>query len=66
MPQRHKAWWASRTIWVNTITAAIATLTVLQGQSIVTEYPKAAAAIVAGLALLNIGLRLITVLPIGD
>ena len=66
MPQKQKNWWASKTIWVNSITAAIATLTVLQGQAIVAEYPKAAAALVAGLGLLNIGLRLITVLPIGD
>lgn len=60
-----KAWWASKTIWVNAITAGIAMLTALQGQAIVAEYPKASAAIVAGLGLLNIGLRIITVLPIG-
>jgi|GEM_PF-1520463 len=66
MPQKQKAWWMSKTIWLNSLTAAIATLTVLQGQAIVSEYPKAAAALVAGLSVLNIGLRLITVLPIGD
>jgi len=66
MPQKEKAWWASRTIWINGITAAIAIVTSLQGQAIVAEYPKAAAALVAGLGVLNIGLRLITVLPIGD
>lgn len=60
-----KAWWASKTIWVNAITAGIAMLTALQGQAMVAEYPKAAAAIVAGLGMLNIGLRIITVLPIG-
>jgi len=61
-----KPWWTSKTIWLNTITAAVATLTALQGQAIVGEYPKAAAAVVAVLGVLNIGLRLITVLPIGD
>ena len=60
-----KAWWASKTIWLNAITAGIATLTALQGQAIVAEHPKAAAAIVAGLGLLNIGLRIVSVLPIG-
>ena len=60
-----KAWWASKTIWLNAITAGIATLTALQGQAIVAEYPKAAAAIVAGLGVLNICLRVVSVLPIG-
>ena len=60
-----KSWWASKTIWVNAITAGIATLTALQGQAIIAEHPKAAAAIVAGLGLLNIGLRIVSVLPIG-
>lgn len=60
-----KSWWASKTIWVNAITAGIAILTTMQGQAIVAENPKTAAAIVAGLGLLNIGLRIVSVLPIG-
>ena len=66
MERKEKPWWLSKTILINGITAAVATLTVLQGQAIVAEYPKAAAAVVAVLGVLNIGLRLITVLPIGD
>ena len=66
MERKEKPWWLSKTILINGITAAVATLTVLQGQSIIAAYPGAAAAIVAVLGLLNIGLRLITVLPIGD
>lgn len=60
-----KAWYQSKTIWVNAITAATATLTVLAGQQIVTDHPAIAAAIVAALGGLNIALRVITVLPIG-
>ena len=60
-----KAWYQSKTIWVNAITAATATLTVLAGQQIVVEHPRASAAIVAALGALNIGLRLVTLLPIG-
>ena len=63
--KQKKAWWQSKTIWVNAITAAVGTLTALNGQAIVQEYPKASAAIVAALGVLNVALRVITVLPIG-
>ena len=65
MAAKTKSWWASKTIWVNAITAATATLTVLAGQQIVSEHPGVAAAIVAALGALNVALRIITVLPIG-
>jgi hypothetical protein len=65
MSAKNKSWWQSKTIWINAITAATATLTALGGQQIVAENPKAAAAIVAVLGGLNIALRIITVLPIG-
>jgi hypothetical protein len=60
-----KPWWASKTILLNAITAGIATLTALQGQALISDNPQAAAWIVAGLGALNIGLRIISVLPIG-
>jgi hypothetical protein len=60
-----KKWWQSKTIWINAITAATATLTVLGGQQIVSDHPGASAAIVAVLGGLNIALRLVTLLPIG-
>ena len=60
-----KAWYQSKTIWINAITAATATLTVLAGQQIVTDHPAIAAGLVAALGGLNIALRIITVLPIG-
>jgi hypothetical protein len=60
-----KAWWQSKTIWINAITAATATITVLAGQQIVTNHPAIAAGLVAALGGLNIALRIITVLPIG-
>lgn len=60
-----KSWWKSKTILLNGITAAIAVLTALQGQAIIQDYPKATAAIVAGLSGLNIAMRIVTALPIG-
>lgn len=60
-----KKWWQSKTIWINSITAATATITVLAGQQIVTDHPAIAAGLVAALGGLNIALRLITCLPIG-
>jgi hypothetical protein len=59
-----KPWWKSKTLWINSITAGIAVLTALQGQTIIQDHPQATAAIVAGLSALNIGLRLITYLPL--
>ncbi len=61
-----KVWWKSKTILLNGLTAGIAVLTALQGQAIVQDYPKATAAIVAGLSALNIALRVVTYLPIGS
>ena len=52
-------------MWVNAITALTATLTVLGGQQIVTDHPAIAAGLVAALGVLNVALRIITVLPIG-
>jgi len=60
-----KSWWQSKTILVNAITAATATMTVLGGQQIVVDHPAIAAGIVAAIGGLNIALRIITVLPIG-
>ena len=45
--KQKKAWWQSKTIWINAITAATATLTVLGGQQIVTDHPAIAAGLVA-------------------
>jgi hypothetical protein len=59
-----KSWWQSKTIWINAITAATATLTVLGGQQIVTDHPAIAAGLVAALGVLNVALRLITCLPV--
>jgi hypothetical protein len=65
MSANSKAWWKSKTIWINAITAATATLTVLSGQQIVADHPAIAAGLVAALGGLNVILRIITVLPIG-
>jgi hypothetical protein len=60
-----KAWWQSKTIWINAITAAAATITVLAGQQIVTDHPAIAAGLVAALGVLNVALRIVSALPIG-
>ena len=65
MSANTKVWWQSKTIWINAITAATATLTALAGQQIVADHPAIAAGIVAVIGGLNIALRIITVLPIG-
>ena len=62
---KSKAWWQSKTIIVNALSAGVAVLTALQGQAIVQEYPRASSAVVAALSGLNIALRIATYLPIG-
>jgi len=62
---RKKPWWQSKTVIVNLLTAGIALGTTLQGQAIITEYPRATAVIVAAISGLNVALRFITYLPIG-
>lgn len=51
-----KPWWQSKTIWINALTAIITIGTQLSG-SLPPEY---AAKIAAGLALVNLVLRVIT------
>jgi hypothetical protein len=64
VPSQSKSWWKSKTIWINAISAGIATLTALGGQAIVTDHPAIAAGLVAALGVLNVILRVITYLPV--
>lgn len=59
-----KKWYLSKTLWINSLSAGVAVLTALQGQAIIQEYPRASAAVVAGLSALNVALRLVTYLPL--
>lgn len=61
-----KAWFTSKTVIINTLTLAASLLTVAAGSDLVAQYPKAAASIAAGLSAINIVLRFVTVLPLGD
>lgn len=61
-----KQWWQSKTIILNAVTAGIAIVTAAAGTDLVQSHPQAAAVTAAVLAGLNIALRFITVLPIGD
>ena len=60
-----KRWYKSKTIWLNTLTAAIATLVTLGDQSIISDSPRASGVVLGALSVLNIALRIITVAPIG-
>ena len=65
MAEKTKPWYASKTIWLNAVTAGVAVLTALQGQSIVQDNPSLAAGLVAALGAANVALRIISILPIG-
>ena len=55
----------SKTIWVNLITLALAILMAVESQQWISDNPSAAASITAAIAVLNIILRSITVVPVG-
>ena len=59
-----KRWWQSKTVILNGLTAASAVLATLAGQQIIADNPRLAAGVAAGIAVVNIGLRFVTVLPI--
>lgn len=60
-----KSWLKSKTIIVNSLTLAASVLTLLVGSELVQQNPKITAGIVAALAAVNVGLRIITSVPIG-
>lgn len=60
-----KPWYLSKTILVNSLTAAVAILTTLSGSELISANPKLAAGIVAMIGGVNIALRIITSLPLG-
>jgi hypothetical protein len=64
-PKSPKPWFKSKTIWVNTLTAAIATLVTLGDQSIISDSPRASGVVLGALSVLNIALRIVSVAPIG-
>jgi hypothetical protein len=51
---------ASKTVWVNSLTLAAAALTYVVNHDLFVHNPDLSAALVAVLALVNIGLRLVT------
>lgn len=61
-----KAWFTSKTLILNTLTLTASLLTVAAGSDLVSQYPKAAALLAAALSAVNIALRFVTVMPIGD
>lgn len=64
-PKSPKPWYKSKTIWLNTLTAAVATLVTLGDQSIISDSPTASGIVLGAVSVLNIALRIITVAPIG-
>lgn len=59
-----KAFWKSRTFWLNAITLVAAVLGALVAHPLVAEYPQAVAALTAVVAALNLLLRFLTGTPI--
>ena len=55
-----KSWTKSKTIILNGLTLAASLLTVVAGSELIADYPRAAAAIVAALAAINVALRFVT------
>lgn len=60
-----KAWWQSKTIWLNLIVTAAAVAAAIGGARF--DVPPDAAAAIAGgvVAVINIGLRVLTKKPVG-
>jgi len=64
MAVQTKSWYFSRTILFNSLTAAAVTLTAMQGQEFLREYPRLLLSMTAVTAIINIVLRTITTKPI--
>jgi hypothetical protein len=65
-PKSPKPWYKSKTIWLNGLTAVIATLVTLGDQSIISDSPTASGVVLGALSVLNVALRIVTVAPIGN
>lgn len=61
-----KQWFTSKTLIVNALTLAASLLTVAAGSDLVAQYPRAAATIAALISGVNIALRFVTIMPIGN
>ena len=61
-----KQWFTSKTVIVNALTLAASLLTVAAGSDLVAQYPRAAATIAALISGVNIALRFVTIMPIGN
>lgn len=59
-----KAFWKSKTFWLNLVTTIVAILTAIMGLDWVKEYPQATATIVSIISMLNVALRFLTSEPI--
>lgn len=61
-----KQWFTSKTLIVNALTLTASLLTVAAGSDLVAQYPRAAATIAALISGVNIALRFVTIMPIGN
>lgn len=55
-----KRWYLSRTIWANVITALVAILGAIGGQSFITNHPEWASGLLLATSILNVILRFVT------
>jgi len=59
-----KAWYASKTLWVQIITFVISVIALAQGQDFITSNPAVVAGMATALSVLNIVLRILTGKPL--
>ena len=59
-----KAFWQSKTFWLNLLTLLVAVLTAILGLDFVKEYPQIVTGIVSIVSVLNMVLRFLTTEPI--
>jgi len=59
-----KTLWQSKTFWVNALTTVATALTAIAGSDFIASYPRVSAGIATAIAIVNIGLRIITDQPI--
>lgn len=58
--------WQSKTIWVNGLTLAAGVLSLVAGSDLIAAFPRAAAAVVTTLGVVNVALRFVTTTPIAS
>jgi len=59
-----KPWYLSKTVWVNLVSTTLGVMAYLSGSDLVSQNPGLVAALVAAQGVLNVILRLVTIVPV--